>query len=59
MLYYEEDWIAVNLRHSDPSNMGSLFIVRQFILQTERIKNDKFTASPSWETSSCLFLLNG
>lgn len=26
MLYYEEDWIAVNLRHSDPSNMGSLFM---------------------------------
>lgn len=47
MLYYEEDWIAVNLRHSDPSNMRSLFIVRQFILQIEHIKNDKFTASLS------------
>lgn len=47
MLYYEEDWIAVNLRHSDTSNMRSLFIVRQFILQIEHIKNDKFTASLS------------
>lgn len=43
MLYYEEDWIAVNLRHSDPSNMSSVFIVRQVILQIERIKKGQIS----------------